>query len=196
VGVPWLHAGPFGYAGSIGPLPFNLATHEHWRRLGNVLAARFRLVGLFGVDAVMRDGVPIPVEINPRYTASVEILERSFGVPFLNAHRDVFATRPSTPPDLGKKKGAGKNEARQIWGKAVVYARLPLRFPDEGPWMAALQTPFDVDRVAFADIPAAGSSINAGEPILTVFASADDGVMCELRLQEKCTALDRHLFPR
>ena len=35
--------------------------------------------GLFGVDCVWRNGVPLPVEVNPRYTASVEVLEYAAG---------------------------------------------------------------------------------------------------------------------
>ena len=42
-----------------------------------MLAAEFDLVGLFGVDFI-DDGEQLwPIEINPRYTASVEILERA-----------------------------------------------------------------------------------------------------------------------
>ena len=39
----------------------------------------FGLVGLFGVDLILRDGEPWPVEVNPRYTASVEVLELALG---------------------------------------------------------------------------------------------------------------------
>ncbi len=75
VGQPWLHAAPFHYCGSVGPLKLDAPVLSALRRLGAVLTNEFRLRGLFGVDFVARDGVPWPVEVNPRYTASVEVLE-------------------------------------------------------------------------------------------------------------------------
>src|SRR5262249_36054714 len=72
VGQAWLHAGPFQYCGSIGPLTLDPSMEHAWLRLGNALAAGFQLQGLFGVDCIVRDQIPWPVEVNPRYTASVE----------------------------------------------------------------------------------------------------------------------------
>ena len=57
----------------------------------------FGLAGWFGVDFILRDGIPWPVEINPRYTASVEIHELASG-------RSLLAGAPArlrgehTPP--------------------------------------------------------------------------------------------------
>ena len=79
IGEPWLGAHGFQYAGSIGPWPISeahLATLDrHRQRTGE----RFELVGLFGVD-FMLDGEEVwTIEVNPRYTASVEIVERCTG---------------------------------------------------------------------------------------------------------------------
>ena len=43
--------------------------------MGAALADVFDLCGLFGVDGVVRGNRFWPVEINPRYTASMEVLE-------------------------------------------------------------------------------------------------------------------------
>src|SRR5262245_11102852 len=51
VGEPEFGARPFAYCGSVGPLDPGEA-EESIRKLGDVLAARFGLVGLFGVDLV------------------------------------------------------------------------------------------------------------------------------------------------
>ena len=53
------------------------------------------LRGLFGVDFVLRDGIPWPVEVNPRYTASVEVLEFAAGIRALTLHRSIFAANGS-----------------------------------------------------------------------------------------------------
>ncbi|HEX8200442.1 MAG TPA: ATP-grasp domain-containing protein, partial [Isosphaeraceae bacterium] len=67
----------FGYRGSLGPYPLSDLERARVAALGDALAAAFGLIGLFGVDLVLRDGFPWPVEVNPRYTASVEVLERA-----------------------------------------------------------------------------------------------------------------------
>src|SRR5207253_1326305 len=63
VGERWLHARRFRYSGSIGPLTVTPAERTAWERLGGAVAAFAGLHGLFGVDAVVRDGVPWPVEV-------------------------------------------------------------------------------------------------------------------------------------
>src|SRR4029077_10621295 len=67
------------------PIGEGLATKL--RTLGEVLGRAFELLGWFGVDYVLRDEVPWPVEINPRYTASVEIHELASGRSLLRDHR-------------------------------------------------------------------------------------------------------------
>ncbi len=79
VGESWLHAAPFHYCGSIGPLDSRLIEQPSLEKLGRLLASECCLKGLFGVDGVLQNGTFWPVEINPRYTASVEVLEHAKG---------------------------------------------------------------------------------------------------------------------
>jgi uncharacterized protein len=185
IGVPWLNATGFHYAGNVGPLPLDSATVARWHQLGSALASFFGLRGLFGVDAIMRDGVPWPVEINPRYTASVELLERSYKKPLLTAHRATFEQMPLPTLAIPARP--------PVWGKAILYARKTLSFPREGPWREALQQDVDLDRSEYADIPHTGEVILQGRPVLTLFASAATTAECLERLQEKAQALDRRL---
>ena len=184
IGTSWLHASGFHYAGNIGPLPLDADATGRWLQLGSALAQAFHLHGLFGVDAIMRDGVPWPVEINPRYTASVEILERSGKVSLLARHCGVFEPNVLAPTASGVKA---------ICGKAILYAREAVAFPKAGPWLAALRDDADLDAVEYADIPQAGEVIEQGRPILTLFASGKSVAECEAKLREKAAALDRCL---
>jgi predicted ATP-grasp superfamily ATP-dependent carboligase len=190
VGEPWLHARPFHYCGSIGPLPPEPALRQALERLGDVLAAGCGLRGIFGVDFILRDGTPWPVEINPRYTASVEVLEYAAGVPALALHRQVFdptAPAPSIPP---VKEGS-------FLGKAILFAREALTFPEDGPWMAVLREPRPVDAVPpFADIPNAGERIETGRPVLTFFTWGESPGACRDALQLIAADLDCRLFGR
>ena len=56
-----------------------------WRRIGEVISGEFGLRGLFGVDAIKRQDSIYPVEANPRYTASVEVLELALGYRAVNS---------------------------------------------------------------------------------------------------------------
>ncbi|HEX4589915.1 MAG TPA: ATP-grasp domain-containing protein [Gemmataceae bacterium] len=187
IGIDWLHAGAFRYAGSIGPLPIAESERSAWRRLGSAVASFADLRGIFGVDAVIRDGVPWPVEVNPRYTASVEVIEYGSGVRAMQAHRRALGR------DVPSEGGPGLGT---IIGKAIWYAPRPIVFAAEGPWDAVLQGPIELNRPpAFADIPAAGEQIAAGRPVLTFFATAATTEDCVRRLRATADELDR-LLPR
>src|SRR5205085_3950144 len=90
VGLDWLHAGPFRYCGSVGPVRPEPSLGQSLERLGSALARRCGLRGLFGVDGVVRDGAFWPVEVNPRYTASVEVLEYGYDLSAMAWHRSAF----------------------------------------------------------------------------------------------------------
>jgi predicted ATP-grasp superfamily ATP-dependent carboligase len=188
VGEPWLGAGPFRYCGSLGPLTVTPSTQTLLVRIGETLAAAARLRGLFGVDFVLRDGVPWPVEINPRYTASVEVLEYATGLPALALHRCVFE-----PTALFRSQVV--SHANGIVGKAILFARAPLVFPAEGPWLEVLCSSRSVKDIPdFADIPPAGERFEERRPILTFFAGAADMMGCLEMLRRGARDLDAVLF--
>lgn len=187
VGEPWLHPSPFRYCGSIGPLPLDPKLRAALERIGNAVAKDCYLQGLFGVDCVLRDGVPYPVEINPRYTASVEVIEYATGISALALHRAVF--------DSAANPSLRANKDETILGKAILFARAPLTFPADGPWMATLRQPGDIwEMPAFADIPHPSAPIQTGQPILTFFARAKSPEDCRAELRRMAAELDRALF--
>jgi predicted ATP-grasp superfamily ATP-dependent carboligase len=189
VGETWLQAGPFRYCGSIGPLNPSIVRHPSLENLGHLLASACCLKGLFGIDGVCRDGTFWPVEINPRYTASVEVLEYATNWPILAWHGHVFLHNrlPSLPPPA--------LPAGRMIGKAILFARQVLQFPADGPWLTEVRSPRPVEEMPrFADIPMAGETIVAGRPILTCFATADSLAVCEESLRQIAVDLDRRLF--
>ncbi len=91
IGESWLGAHGFQYAGSIGPLPISQATRETIARIGVVLTKQFELRGIFGVDFILDAERVWTLEVNPRYTASVEIVERATGLPAVAMHAAACA---------------------------------------------------------------------------------------------------------
>jgi predicted ATP-grasp superfamily ATP-dependent carboligase len=159
-------ASPFAYAGSIAPLMLRDEETAWLRKLGATLATRFGLVGLFGVDFVRTDDALWPIEVNPRYTASVEVVEGVTGGKFVAQH--IAACR----------HGVLEHEQRQgssaYFGKAIVFARR------DGVVSRGIDALIDrwngAERPGIADLPSVGQSIRAGHPVATVFADgASDG---------------------
>ncbi|MBX7168370.1 MAG: ATP-grasp domain-containing protein [Pirellulales bacterium] len=154
---------PFRYGGSIGPLrpPETLRTSVE--RLGHLLAERFSLQGLFGVDGVVQGDTYWPIEINPRYVASLEVLEMAGSVRQLGS-TSTIALHVDACAD-GKLPDAVPSTVELPWaGKRIVYAASALRVssPVAQAWLESAQV---------ADVPVAGSEIAAETPIATVLAT-------------------------
>lgn len=151
VGRAEFHAGEFSYCGSIGPLQLNDADNEQWRHIGKVLTDEFKLKGLFGVDAIKcRDSI-YPVEVNPRYPASVEVLELALGCQAIKLHHDACRNRLS---------GSEERQPDHLFGKAILFSPVDFTF-----------TGCVQDSFTTADIPAPGTKIKQGQPILTVIVA-------------------------
>jgi predicted ATP-grasp superfamily ATP-dependent carboligase len=145
---------------------------EAARSLATTLTAEFGLVGLNGIDFVVRDGVPYPIEVNPRYSASMELIERAHGLSMFEAHvRACRGTLPTAPPP--------KDE---VEGKAIVFARRDVTLGDTRRW---------VDHSSFADVPHPGERIRRGHPICTVFAKGSDADSCHRLLMRRAATVYR-----
>ena len=154
VGLPEFHAGEFSYCGSIGPLELNESDSVRWRRIGEVIAAEFNLTGLFGVDAIKRQDGIYPVEVNPRYTASVEALELVLDLQAVKLHCHACEGRPIEMESRAP---------RRFIGKAILFAPEDLVFRE-----------FAQEGFSIADVPARGAEIKQGHPVLTVMVTGTD----------------------
>lgn len=178
VGEPWLHAPPFRYCGSVGPIAVDAALAGRLMQLGTALTARTGLRGLFGVDGILRDGQFWPVEVNPRYPASVEVLEFATGLRAVDLHRR--AQEPAVRVDIPSLA------PREIVGKAIVYAPCDFAFPADGPWRGDLDPARPVTELpSFADVPHPGEPMLAGRPVFTRFARGATVADCLRRLRER-----------
>lgn len=184
VGEPWLHAPPYRYCGSLGPLEVAGKVQESFITLGEVLRADLGLRGLFGVDCILRDQAVWVLEVNPRYTASVEILEYATGRSFLADHAANFRSGCKPRPSASGAIIAPKET--KFLGKAILYAHENIAVPLTGPWMEYQHQAID-EMPCFADIPRPGERIEAGEPVLTFF---DTGPDCLTRLRRLADLLD------
>jgi uncharacterized protein len=185
IGESWLNAPAFRYCGNIGPIHLSSTARDTLILIGEVIALGCGLRGLFGIDFMLRDEIPWLVEVNPRYTASMEILERFSDVPYLALHRAAFESIDLT--SLSWPYGGFG-----FVGKAILYAPSPLKFPDDGPWIHSITQPLDwISLSDFADIPKPGDEIEEGWPVMTLFARGESVLDCRKRLQERTKELKR-----
>ena len=174
IGADWAGARGFQYCGSIGPIEVPARVAESFARIGDLLAREFDLLGLFGVDAIVNEQGVWPVEVNPRYTASMELLDRACEVSAVRIH--VAACESATLPDKVPRP------RDQTCGKVVIFADRTMQVSADLSGPAA----HDAARfAALADIPPAGTTIESGQPIVTILADARDeeGVLQILQRQ-------------
>lgn len=166
MGGPW----PFGYAGSLGPLPLTARQAEQWQQLGTVLSRELSLCGLFGVDAIDTGDKLVVVEVNPRFPASVEVLERGGELRAVALHQAAcLAERSRSPNGL---PSAGLWQRRRGWaGKLIVFAEQASAANAQlNAWLQRelAATPGSWPRVA--DLPVGNMPFAAGSPMLTLLA--------------------------
>jgi predicted ATP-grasp superfamily ATP-dependent carboligase len=189
IGESWLHAAAFHYCGSVGPLRLQGDVRVAIECAGTVLTAASGMRGLFGLDFILCDQEPWIIEVNPRYTASMEIIEFATGIPLVGLHRCAFDAS-SPPPKPGVPRSC-------MVGKAILFARKSLTVPISGPWDAELRDRRAVTEIpAFADIPPGGQAVPLAAPVLTCFAEGSTSEKCLGKLREMAADLDRWLYDR
>jgi predicted ATP-grasp superfamily ATP-dependent carboligase len=187
IGEDWLGAHGFQYAGAIGPWPVNDAARATIEQIGHVLAEQFELIGLFGVDFVLEGGNVWTVEVNPRYTASVEVVERFSGVSALALHGKACGGE-SRDGELG----AGEM-AKLTHGKATLFAKREIMISNHFADRAlgeAMATPWPT----LADVPVAGALVEAGRPVLTIFADGADVEEAERQLRRRVEMIEQEIY--
>jgi uncharacterized protein len=138
--------------------------------MSSAVSREFGLVGLNGIDFIARRGMPYPIEVNPRYSASMELVERAHGLSMFALHADACQGRlpaPPAPPALAQ-------------GKAIVFARRNLMVGDDLRWVDSL-----------ADVPHPGERIGRGRPVCTVFAAATRPTACVRLLAKRAAEVYR-----
>ena len=139
-------------------------------------AAEFSLVGLNGIDLIIRDGTAYALEINPRWSASMELVERAYGVSMFGVHADACVNGVLPAFDLMEaRRRAGAA------GKAIVFAQEALTAGATLRWL---------DDETVRDIPNPGERIAAGQPICTVFDEDTDVERCLAALRRRARSIE------
>ena len=166
------HRNEFRYTGSMGPIDSMLpkSALREISRAGTVAARHFQIRGVFGIDFIYDDSGVTLLEINPRVPASAEILERAIRATsnhwsIVQYHLDAILGRASPLDEIAKKSG-------DLHAKQILYLDEtvePILVDQETLHQINNALPSRTNTSAFiSDVPNSGTTINAGEPILTL----------------------------
>jgi hypothetical protein len=185
VGEPAFGAEGYRYCGSIlaaaddAQLAHDRALLSGARALVAAVAEELGVVGVNGIDFIARGGVPYPIEVNPRYSASMELVERAYGVSVFGLHANACGAGVLPAFDLTRARVG----ARAV-GKAIVFARHDAVAGNTREWLGDSTV---------RDVPWPGERILRGRPVCTVFAEGRDGAACHAALVRRAQRIYRQL---
>ena len=182
IGEPEFGASGFRYCGSI-LAPARTATFANAGALfdtactiADMLARDLGLVGVNGIDFIAQRGTPFVTEVNPRYTASMELAERAFEFSVFAAHA-ASSMGANTRFDLAAVRS---DTAVDVIGKAIVFAKRSVVVGDTRAWL---------EDQSVRDVPQPGERIARGSPICTIFARGATEAACHAALVRRARKL-------
>lgn len=189
----------FIYAGNIVPFDVSLISgasrtldvlEESLWRICSHLSTVFHLRGINTLDFVINSKGIWVLEVNPRWSASVELIERWRGERLFTRHLAACQTSQRSlllDRDEGKRN---RNRNRpEFWGKRIVYAESSFQVGRD--WELSY-----LYEQGVRDIPVAGTKIERGEPICTVLSNAASDAACLRNLELKDGWVRRFLGER
>lgn len=180
---------PYSYRGSISPIALPPVIAQQLDRFGDIVRSEVGHRGLWQADFIVsRDQLSL-LEINPRWSASMELLDALGQIAI--SGQDVSEPQSSLVDwhvqSLGEspiptQRYRGPSDSKTVcWiGKCIVYAQRIQHIDDRlleswwrNRWHGSLQ---ELDAgVRYADIPPAPSTMERGYPILSCFAAGNSG---------------------
>ena len=176
----------FGYVGSHWPAerlpPF--LDHSLVLALGVLLSKTIGLKGWVGIDfKVDALGHCYILEVNPRYTASMELGERGHNQSFAKGH--VACVK-------GEEWNGFSFDSDPVpQTKAILYAKKPIALSAGFSWSTVTKTLESKHNIELCDLPRPGTQMAKGAPILTIIEKGTRWPDLESRLRPLIFDLER-----
>ena len=184
VGISMILAGyayganaPFGYAGNIGPHQISDDLNEWLMRVVHAVTKSVTVRGIWGIDFIESEGEFYLLEINPRYTSSVEVYELATG-------------RSLVKELLSSRIGKTITQPNQIVGKWIYYSPVD---------QVVSSTTFDYladytqDSIRYTDVPYETTSFKLGDPMFTIITHGNTVQKCHDRLCNNIKQITRYI---
>ncbi len=179
------------YRGSYGPIPLTDEQIDRLQRFAGSVGRESGLLGLWQADFLVHYGSLTLLEINPRWSASMDILDVCLDLRLVEMHYECICKNLSQAAHEQFAMKACKRARESIesmMGKLVVYAPNAFTVSQaqsdhwwKNRWECDVKT--RRNRSQFADIPMAGTEVEIGDPILTVVTSgrSHESILRELQ---------------
>jgi uncharacterized protein len=175
----------FRYCGNILPLPE--ITNPRMadilvakvRRLAIFLTRAYGLTGVNGIDFILNGDEVYLTEVNPRYSASMELIEHAYELPIFHLHAQavLYGSLPEFQLEAVLRN-------RTFFGKAILFAERNAVAPDTKGWLDS----------GARDIPAPGEKLHKGNPICTVLANATTYDQTRAELIQRAALLKEAIY--
>ena len=110
---------PFVFCGLDGPIELNDSIDQEALRISKLIVQKFKLRGFNGIDFLVSDKAVLLVDLNPRITASFEVLQESHNFCFFEKH--IHLTR-DTPGNTHILENFPAKQKKIISGFRIIYA--------------------------------------------------------------------------
>ena len=185
IGEAASNAKEFQWSGNIGPATLSVPVEHKMRRVGNILKWKFGLTGLFGVDFLVTEDEKIFVtEVNPRYPASLDLLEFATGQALFEAHARCFREEIA-------QSAWSHDPSEDFFGRAILYASADFTLASD---LSSNAAPFG-EFPSLADIPSPGQKFITGDAICSIYESGKTADDCQTKLAHRLQELQSALIP-
>lgn len=149
------------------------------RALAGYITRTFGLQGINGVDFVWHNKQVWTIEVNPRISASLELMDRLYSIDSFTMHVQAFSGQLPAfdlPATLATHNAVGK---------AIIYAPYELTVGDTSQWSAR----------GIKDVPHSGEQILQGQPVCTILTEGNSSADCLHKLKLQAAGLIEEFQP-
>jgi predicted ATP-grasp superfamily ATP-dependent carboligase len=151
------------------------------QRIASLITREFGLLGVNGFDFILADGQVCLTEVNPRYSASMELIEKAYGLSIFDLHMQAVMQGRLPEFNLGHRMRQVKQRS---YGKAILYAEKDGKAPDTRNWAQS----------ELRDVPFPGESLAEGKPICTILTAGESRADCFARLVQRAKAIKGEIY--
>ncbi|MEW4562998.1 ATP-grasp domain-containing protein [Bremerella sp. JC770] len=185
IGQEYGAPGPFVFAGASSTYPLK---SEGIQPIADAIRDEAGLIGLWGFDFLQSD-VPLLLEVNPRWTATMALHERMRNDGLMKHHLQACLHQEI---DLLPQYALG------VSGMRILYAKKRLRVTDDMldrmDEVFGFRHPLALLAPSIGDIPTAGTTIETGHPVCTLYVDRSEESQIEPGLAESEAKLNEILY--
>ncbi len=166
IGWPGLGASDFLFCGNIGPVDPGEAVTQDVLAAAKAISDHMGVIGVFGIDFILREGRAWFLEVNPRLTASHMLFEQQIPGQLMREHLTAFGMALVTP----RVARSRTREPEFVTARLILWAHSDFLVPGDldSSLIHAAGRP-----VRIADVPKPGTTIRQASPICSVLVRAE-----------------------